>query len=562
MAQPQQKSIDPGSSLTKWDIMAGVIPLLASIPMLVPYTRMILDRPSMWFALVVWCSVSVWLSLTFWKNGSETTRTRAGWGLLSYTASCLVYCLAVWYYSPLAAAAACTACFIGWGLLCWRSQTTSVIMLAGALLASTLIWPRGLSDWYQFWLEHSSAELVSSSFDWFRVPNLLQEAQFATPSFEIELGTVSAFASVFALFACAIGLALILRRSLLHLILLMLSCPFWFVLGCYALLLAQWYCSGPDTALPIGVLQGLALVGMLICLGCTDLFLLSMLRPVPLTDPTLGITFHLANTLLNWPRQLDEPETIDSDEYEDEDASVQATRAEHVPYDQHFEWQRHSTFQYSVLLLCVLWLASAVAPTWLLVKNALASASQPTIPIEVLNALTSCSQPSDQLEDWLVVSSPSKSVNELPATFEWSFRWRNATVSAHVTFPHSSPRPNVMPKSAVDEPTRMRHTKEHHSVDEWDIFVDWFVDQDETVSYCISSSLSADIKKFFDDSQTDPEHRRSIYARLVDQQISTGPSLWIVAECKRESELSERELDELTKSFHAFREVIYQALNE
>ncbi len=292
--------------LTSWDVLAGIVPLLACLPFLIGQAVFMWREPQTMVGLAVWLLVAVIIML---KGRGTISKHKARVGL----AFCLLlfgsYLLisGILYWSVDRVTFAACSFLTGWGVVRFDKCRWHEAVTWGLLLLVSVPFPLIHKD-LDSWISHSAAEWCSTVLDAHGVTHFLENGTLTLRSGSFTVGNAtSAKLGLYAILCCVAAWAWLRSRSLSQSILLMLAS----LLGLWltrfiAILLVCWgslrfdsdwtAANWPHYSISFGAFGAVALLVLMM-----DKVIVAVLSTVPSMNPEHFTLFATINTMMTWP---------------------------------------------------------------------------------------------------------------------------------------------------------------------------------------------------------------------------------------------------------------------
>jgi len=549
--------------LFNWDLWAGLLPSLGLAPMLAIQSASLWQRGYLFYLPLVVLVVAV-MSARRWSDAPCKHPMRLWVAVAVMVMNVMLAAFSVWNYSPWLSHAAAIGVFFAWGLGRWGGVSWVHVAAISALLATTLPWPNGLDFQFNTWLNVQASSYAAAMFDAFSIPNLLTESKLKTEFLTIDIKSLGAYVSVFALFAISILLGIGGRRSFFHTLVLLSLSPLWFATSLSAGILAsvcfQWEFGSTQEWLWFGVAVGALLL--------SDQFLSEMLQPVPLTEPEFGPLFFVINRMLCWPHEgvlVDTPPEDPEEKAIWEQIRSQTPSEERVSETDWFEL-RHAKWlvrgaAVSLLLLAVLPGMLLVGGRWSREKPVFRTVAESELGAFFDVELGSENGLPKQLGAWVVVAFKElPTVEDRPASFEWKYNWRGQVVIASVAFPISNWSGRVEVDRFVDWKLDIEDVLQLPSSD-WTMGFGQFTNAFGGRSYMAQTAMDDGKEPISIEAQerlTRAESGRAPILRMLSPQrfIESKLLYRITAVCETGVGLSEQEQLEFQRSFELFCQAV------
>lgn len=566
----QQTSDEPQPNLPNglrpWDWYVGIIPLIALLPMLVPYAVSLVDQPHMGFAPVVWIVVGL-ISLVQLKHEECMHGRRKMIATALFVICVVVYGFAVWNYSIWYAVNAAIGIFLAWALGRWSRFHWPTVMAFGCLLISTQVLPRNWDERYSTRLARQSGQLASTTLDGLQIPNLLDGGLLDFGTSQVTLRALNGFCSVYLLIALAIGIAIWRHRSLLHAALMVAASSAWIMVGFYGWILYHFY-VGKDISIEtlgqILTVQGTLLIFGVVCTLMWDQFLSSFLKPAPITDPELGNIFQVTNLCLVWPQELSELSVLgpEDDHHEYDEPILQNSDSEPVT-PVLLDWYRTPQLKWTVLASTAFAVLFALPAALVLLRHppALQASEQP-LSNELLVQLPAEDKFADRFGQWELVEV-TKQISEdgLHGEYRWKLRWGRERVDASLSFPVLGwPDESVLSSDAALQLTEQERMV-GGLVGDWNAIAIQRVNSLGGKVYGCVSAMKNDLSP---STETNSGYRelvrskfRSELTRILNNGSLEPPVGYLFrAECEAGEDLSDAQWEQFIQSFDQFRRTI------
>ncbi len=386
----------PNQPAWQWDLLVGILPVLALTPLLIYQSASLWSRDHMHFFPLVLLAVGLWViaSLRTATEARDPLRVRSAISLLIVGA--LLYVYAVWQHLPWFAHLALLFVFAAWALGRLGQHHWASVMGWTALLATTLPWPWGWDQGFSNWLQTSGAWCTARALDALSIPCLQNGSSIESRDLHLIADEIcGGLASVYAFGAFAILLGLILHSSFIVGLKTLLLVPLWALLGhfmrLFGILTVQEYLhrdlsSGWDYRL----LEIATASLVLLLIWAANRFLTQIYEPIPVADAEFGPIFSGLNKLFCWPQ----PDPFDAlppaDDYERQRffasrAERQASQSQRAE----FLWSRTPATLWAVRIVPVVLLLAAVLPLRTLASQGLSSLNfgRPSVSLAEVEAI-------------------------------------------------------------------------------------------------------------------------------------------------------------------------------
>lgn len=443
----------PSRGLTRWDIWAGLLPLLAISPMLFFQMQSLWSRTHMQFFPLAIAAVAF---LTYGGlRGGESTHPVRRWTALAILAlATILYVFGVWEFSPWLGQLSAILVFFAWALgRCGNTRWTSIAAWT-ALLLTTLPLPLNKDTQLIQWLQKTSSWACGKACDALAIPNLrlANVVQIRGQELFVE-EACSGIGSLYALLAVAMLLLILNQRSFLVSLFALLSVLVWASVGNFirlmAIVVAQEYYQhdlshGTDHDI-LGLLTFLIAAG---CFWLTEGFLAKMLQPVPIADADFGAVFSWFNTALSWPARDPSLDIVPEDE--DDRREFLRMRAEYEARKKKYQpmvWTDKRWVYRSVLAFAAIMLMVGLAPAMVVARGGVAAISfgLPTIRGEKLEAFPDEEALPPEVGEFRRVGyhreARSAASNFGENSLIWHYAWQNQLVAVSLDFPFDSWHP-------------------------------------------------------------------------------------------------------------------------
>ncbi len=306
----------------QWDLLVGLLPLVALSPLLLYQVAALTSRDHMQFfplALGVLALIVAWQL----RGATLSGHPRRMWTAVALLIlAALIYAYGVWIFSPWLAHLALILVFTAWALGRLGNRSWGGILGLTSLLGTTLPLPWGWDQGFSNWLQTSAAWCSAKALDALGIPCLQNGSLIETRDLQLVADEVcGGISSVYAFGAFAIAISLLQHTSFIVGLKTLVLVPLWTMLGhflrMFGILTMQeiWgrdFSSGWD----FRILEICIAVLVLLLIRSTSRFLRRMFDPIPVADAEFGPVFSGLNKLFCWPQPDPFEELEPDDEYE------------------------------------------------------------------------------------------------------------------------------------------------------------------------------------------------------------------------------------------------------
>lgn len=386
----------PTQPTWQWDLLVGILPVLALMPLLIYQSASLWSRDHMHFFPLVLLAVGLWVMFSL-RQPAEARDPLRVWSAISLLiVGALFYVYAVWQHSPWFAHLALLLVFAAWALPRFGQYHWARVMGWTALLATTLPWPWGWDQGFSNWLQTSGAWCTARALDALSIPCLQNGSSIETRDLHLIADEIcGGLASVYAFGAFAILLGLITHSSFIVGFKTLLLVPVWTLIGHFArlfgILTIQEYLhrdlsNGWDYRLLEIATAGL----VMLLIWAANRLLTQIYQPIPVADAEFGPIFSGLNKLFCWPQPDPFDELAPSDDYERQ--RFLASRAERQAKEAQraeFLWSKVPAALWAVRLVPVVLLLAAVLPLRTLASQGLGSLNfgRPSVTLAEVEAI-------------------------------------------------------------------------------------------------------------------------------------------------------------------------------
>lgn len=426
-----------------WDLLVGVLPLVALSPLLVYQTANLSSRDHMRFFPLVLLAIAIWIVMGF-RDATEARGRIRVWTAISLSVvAALIYLYAVWIFSPWLAHLSLLFVFAAWAL--GRFGHKHWVSIAGwtALFATTLPWPWGWDQGFSNWLQSAATWCSAKALDALAIPCLQNGSSIETRDMLVVADEVcGGLGSVYAFGAFAILLGLLQHSGFIVGFKTLLLVPLWTLMGhflrIFGILSLQEYAHRDfSNGWDYRILEGTTTAIVLLLIWCSSRFFRRIFEPIPVADAEFGPVFSGLNKLFCWPQ----PDPFDNLEPEDEYEKQRflkrrAELLEQQPKQATFLWSSLPATLWTVRIVPAVLLIAALLPVISLASQGLSSLNfgRPKFSLAQVEGLAGPDALSDTLEDqsqvegearvgWKKVGFQIVQRNPRSRQGEFSLRW-------------------------------------------------------------------------------------------------------------------------------------------
>jgi exosortase/archaeosortase family protein len=418
----------------QWDLLVGLLPLLALAPMLVYQVATLWSHDYMQFFPIVWAIVAAWLGLNL-RNASLSLHPHRVWtaiGLMIVAA--LIYVYSVWSFSPWLAHLALLLQFAAWSLGRLGHKHWATIAGWTLLLATTLPlpwgWDQGVSNWLQSFATWCSAKAL----DALSVPVLQNGSLIESRDLQLVADEVcGGLSSVYAFAAFAIALGLWQHHSLIVGLKTLLLVPLWTLLGhflrIFGILSLQEYMQRDfSNGWDYRILEVTTSLVVMLLIWASSRLLKRLFDPIPVADAEFGPVFSGLNKFFCWPQPDPFDDLEPDDEYERKRfLKMKEERAARLPQLADFWWTQNGWSVWLVRGLAAVFLLLALSPLRGLATQGIQGLNfgRPQYSLSQVEQIARAESFPDELEGgWKKVGFQAVQRNPRSRKGEFSLMWR------------------------------------------------------------------------------------------------------------------------------------------
>lgn len=372
--------VKPNRSALQWDLLVGVLPVLALAPLLVYQSANLWSREHLQFFWLVLVAIGVWIVLGY-RGATEARQPGRVWTAIALLiVAALIYIYAVWTFSPWFAHLSLLFVFAGWALGRFGHKSWPSIGGWTALLATTLPWPWGWDQGFSNWLQTTAAWCSAKALDALAIPCLQNGSSIETRDLHLVADEVcGGLGSVYAFGAFAVLIGLLQHSGFIVGLKTVALVPLWTLLGnflrIFGILTLQEYMhrdfsSGWDYR----ILEGTSVAIVLLLIWASSRFLRRIYEPIPLADAEFGPVFSGLNKLFSWPQPDPFEDLVPDDEYEKQRfLKRRSERLAQQPQPAEFVWTKVPASLWTVRSIPIVLLLVALFPIRSLASQGLGS---------------------------------------------------------------------------------------------------------------------------------------------------------------------------------------------
>ncbi len=363
-----------------WDLLVGVLPLIALSPLLVYQVADLWSRDFMRFFPLVLLAIILWIAMGF-RHATEARGRYRVWTAISLlVVAAFIYLYAVWIFSPWLAHLSLLFVFAAWALGRFGQKHWASIAGWTALFATTLPWPWGWDQGFSNWLQLAATWCSAKALDALAIPCLQNGSSIETRDLHLVADEVcGGLGSVYAFGAFAILLGLLQHSGFIVGLKTLVLVPLWTLMGhflrIFGILALQEYVHRDfSNGWDYRILEGTTAALVLFLIWCSSRFFRRIFEPIPVADVEFGPVFSGLNTLFCWPQPDPFKSLEPEDEYERQ--RVLKRRAERLaqqPKPPAFLWSRVPVTMWTVRIVPVVLLLAAILPLRSLASQGLGS---------------------------------------------------------------------------------------------------------------------------------------------------------------------------------------------
>ncbi len=412
-----------------WDLLVGVLPLLALSPMLIYEAASLWSRDHLRFFPLVLLAIGIWIAIAF-RDATEARNRNRVWIAISLSVvAAIIYLYGVWIFSPWMAHLSLLFVFTAWALGRFGQKHWASIVGWATLLATTLPWPWGWDQGFSNWLQSVGAWCSAKALDALAIPCLQNGSSIETRDLHLVADEVcGGLGSVYAFGAFAILLGLLQHSSFIVGFKTLLLVPLWTLMGhflrIFGILALQEYVQRDfSNGWDYRILEGTTTAIVLLLIWCSSRFIRRIFEPIPVADAEFGPVFSGLNKLFCWPQ----PDPFDRLEPEDEYEKQRflkrrAERLAQQPKQATFLWSSLPATLWTVRIVPAVLLLASLMPVISLASQGLSSLNfgRPKLSVAQVEGLAG----PDSLPDTLVSQSQAEAKDEAGAEGQGQIEWK------------------------------------------------------------------------------------------------------------------------------------------
>ncbi|MCA9192693.1 MAG: exosortase/archaeosortase family protein [Planctomycetales bacterium] len=450
-----------------WDLLAGIIPLLAGLPLLIMQLDSFRSRPPLWYAFLVWFLV-FFLTWRMGKGPLTQHPRRIRIAVLAILLGSSLAVMATFYFSPWAMQLAAIVVFFAWALgRLGGTPWTTVGAWTGILFTSLPIPGAAYSQFLQT-LDHLVAWFCSRTLDALEIPHFLNGGVCEFDGWTLAANELTVeWLSPFLLISLIAVSSLLFKRSFSHCLLWITAGLWWTLVLRYVgemtvVLTQQWYDWEWNQAkfwVAVAVF-----VLTLVCTLLSDRLLLALLQPVVITDPEATPVFVAINEIFCWPNgnPLDDIPPDDPEELNLFKA-IKAALNERRNAWQPLAWYEKTWLRLPVFATVVLWMLVGLPGAVVVMRTGFRPDQNPlpVIDADDLNEIVHEDFLPSQFGDLKRVGYVAALVEDKSlATAHWSYQWKAQIVTCNLIFPHRGWNPRVVTDPAAEVRSEIRGSQD------------------------------------------------------------------------------------------------------
>lgn len=426
-----------------WDLLVGVLPLVALSPLLIYQTASLWSRDHMRFFPLVLLAVVIWIVMGF-RDATEARGRSRVWTAISLSVvAALIYLYGVWKFSPWLAHLSLLFFFAAWALGRFGQKHWASIAGWTTLLATTLPWPWGWDQGFSNWLQSAAAWCSAKALDALAIPCLQNGSSIETRDLHLVADEVcGGLGSVYAFGAFAILLGLLQHSGFIVGVKTLVLVPLWTLMGhflrIFGILTLQEYTHRDfSNGWDYRILEVTTAAIVLLLIWCSSRFFRRIFEPIPVADAEFGPVFSGLNKLFCWPQPDPFESLLPDDDYEKQRfLKRRAERLAQQPKQTVFLWSSVPATLWTVRIVPAVLLLAALLPISSLASQGLSSLNfgRPNLSLAQVEGLAGPDSLPDTLEaqsqidgegqiEWKKIGFQTVQRNPRSRQGEFSLRW-------------------------------------------------------------------------------------------------------------------------------------------
>lgn len=426
-----------------WDVLVGLLPLIAMLPMLLFEVASLWSREHMRFFPLTIVALLILVGLNVREPGGKITLQRRWTAISLFILATLVYLYSVWTFSPWLSHFALVVCFCAWALgRLGNEHWTRPVALTG-ILATTLPLPFGWDAGFLIWLQGTGAWCATCALDALSIPCLLNGSLIESRGLSIVADEIcGGIGNVYSFASFAAVLLTVLHRGMIVAIKVILLVPFWALLSNFIRLFAilaifeYWPSYNLSDGRDYTILILCTNILSLLLIWASSNFFRSLFEPIPVADAEFGPVFSGLNKLFLWP-QADPFEDVEPEDPDERKFYLKRQAEKEALHEQRsdFDWLSDKPAKLTVAVSAFTVVVCAFLPIRTLASQGLSNLNfgTPSISLEEIESLSSEDQLPATLEGgWNRIGFDITQRNPRSRLGQYSLKWRYSSAQLHL----------------------------------------------------------------------------------------------------------------------------------